>query len=52
MNPLSFPVPAGAVVTGQTFARFRLSTTGGLTPEGLAVDGEVEDYALDRKSVV
>ena len=45
-NLLSFPVPAGAV-SGTTFARFRYSTAGGLTPVGAAVDGEVEDYALE-----
>ena len=42
---LSFTVPAGAG-TGTTYARFRLSTSGGLTPTGSANDGEVEDYAV------
>jgi hypothetical protein len=37
--------PPGAVV-GQTFARFRISTIGGLTPTGQAPDGEVEDYEV------
>ena len=44
---LSFTVPqdAGAnVELGATFARFRLSTAGGLLPTGEAPDGEVEDY--------
>ncbi|MEW4562724.1 GEVED domain-containing protein [Bremerella sp. JC770] len=31
---------------GETFIRFRLSSTGGLTATGLAEDGEVEDYAI------
>jgi hypothetical protein len=30
----------------KTFARFRVSSAGGLLPDGLAVDGEVEDYAV------
>ena len=41
-NPLGFNVPASAV-GGFTFARFRLSSAGGLDPRGLAADGEVED---------
>lgn len=44
-NPLSFTVPCTAVET-TTYARFRLSSTGGLSPSGAAPDGEVEDYAL------
>ena len=44
-NLLSFNVPAGAT-PGMTFARFRLSTAGGLSPTGAAPDGEVEDYQL------
>lgn len=40
-----FSVPGNAVL-GKTFARFRLSSTGGLTPLGSAMDGEVEDYLL------
>jgi len=42
---LSPAVPAGAV-PGLTYARFRCSTAGGLTPTGSAADGEVEDYLL------
>ncbi|MFT5527684.1 MAG: hypothetical protein ACI9HK_005668, partial [Pirellulaceae bacterium] len=38
-------VPAGAVL-GTTYARFRLSTAGGLSEQGAAVDGEVEDYRI------
>jgi hypothetical protein len=44
-NVLSFAVPTAAVV-GNTYARFRLSTAGGLPPDGSADDGEVEDYAI------
>jgi uncharacterized repeat protein (TIGR01451 family)/CSLREA domain-containing protein len=46
INPLVFPVPAAAVL-GETFARFRVDTAGGLAPAGLAVDGEVEDERLE-----
>ena len=45
-NLLSFTVPPAATLGAQTFARFRLSTAGGLAPTGFALDGEVEDYAL------
>ncbi len=41
--PDTAPIPAGPTTT---FARFRSSSTGGLIPTGLAVDGEVEDYAV------
>jgi uncharacterized repeat protein (TIGR01451 family) len=43
-NTVFFAVPADAV-TGGTFARFRLSSAGGLGPTGPAGDGEVEDHA-------
>lgn len=46
VNSLSFPVPAAAV-EGVSYARFRLNRQGGLTPVGLATDGEVEDYRLN-----
>jgi uncharacterized repeat protein (TIGR01451 family) len=42
---LSPSVPAGAI-PGTTYARFRCSTAGGLTPTGAAANGEVEDYAV------
>jgi len=45
-NSLSFSVPSDASTTSVTFARFRLSSTGGLTPTGSAPDGEVEDYRV------
>jgi len=44
-NAVTFLVPATAV-DGTTFARFRLSSAGGLSPGGEADDGEVEDYAV------
>ena len=44
-NVLSFAAPAGAT-PGESFARYRISTTGGLLPTGPADDGEVEDYAV------
>ncbi len=37
--------PADAAA-GQTFARFRISSIGNLSPTGLAPDGEVEDYQV------
>jgi hypothetical protein len=42
---LCFTVPANAAL-GQTFARFRLSSAGGLSLTGYASDGEVEDYLV------
>jgi|CXWL01.1.fsa_nt_gi uncharacterized repeat protein (TIGR01451 family) len=44
-NNLSTSVPCAAA-EGATYARFRLSTAGGLPPTGLAADGEVEDYVI------
>ena len=44
-NPLLFPVPNNAVL-GTNYARFRLSSAGGLSPGGVASDGEVEDYLV------
>ena len=44
-NLFSFAVPSSAVV-GQTAARIRFNTTGGLGPTGYAPDGEVEDYLV------
>jgi uncharacterized repeat protein (TIGR01451 family)/fimbrial isopeptide formation D2 family protein len=49
-NLVSFTVPSTAIVGG-TFARFRLSSAGGLGPTGLAVDGEVEDYGITINTV-
>lgn len=44
-NALSFSIPLNAL-PGETAARFRLSTDGGLSPTGAAQDGEVEDYVV------
>lgn len=49
-NVLTFQVPATTITS--TFARFRVSTAGGLAPTGLATDGEVEDYRVDIAPVV
>jgi hypothetical protein len=45
VNHVTLSVPAAAAA-GATFARFRLSSQGGLGPSGGAQDGEVEDYRL------
>ncbi|MCX7417981.1 MAG: cadherin domain-containing protein, partial [Planctomycetia bacterium] len=44
-NNLTINTPTTASL-GDTYARFRLSTTGGLSPTGQAAAGEVEDYML------
>ncbi|CAD7774595.1 Repeat domain in Vibrio, Colwellia, Bradyrhizobium and Shewanella [Candidatus Methanoperedenaceae archaeon GB37] len=44
-NTLTFKVPTTAT-TGATFARFRFSTARGLSFDGQAPDGEVEDYKV------
>ena len=44
-NNLSFDVP-NTVNERTTYARFRLSTEAGLSFDGPALDGEVEDYAV------
>ena len=41
---VTIDVPCGAA--GQTYARFRLSSSGGLAPTGRAPNGEVEDYQI------
>lgn len=40
------PVVIPATAVAQTFARFRLSTSGNLGPRGTATTGEVEDYQV------
>jgi PKD repeat protein len=45
VNSFTINVPAGAVV-GQSYARFRLSSVRNISYNGLAPDGEVEDYAV------
>ncbi|MBN2508146.1 MAG: immunoglobulin domain-containing protein [Verrucomicrobia bacterium] len=44
-NALTVAVPLEATVA-RGFVRFRFSTAGGLSPVGIAADGEVEDYAV------
>jgi len=45
VNELEVDIP-GTADAGNTFARFRFSRDGGLSPRGLANDGEVEDYQV------
>ncbi|HSL18518.1 MAG TPA: DUF11 domain-containing protein [Methylomirabilota bacterium] len=45
LNLVGIAVPLDAAA-GPSFARFRLSSVGGLAPTGLAADGEVEDYLV------
>lgn len=47
---LCFTVPATAP-SGYTYARFRISSQGGLPPAGPAADGEVEDYRVRVEAV-
>lgn len=44
-NVFTVAIPLTASL-GNSFARFRLSSTGGLGPNGEAPDGEVEDYQV------
>ncbi len=44
-NTLNFQVPATAI-DGFVMARFRVSTAGSLGPNGVALDGEVEDHRI------
>ena len=48
MNVYNFTVPSSAV-GGDTFARIRINSTGGLGSRGPASDGEVEDYRVHIK---
>ena len=43
-QPNTVPVPD--FEPGLTYARFRISSEGGLAPGGMAMDGEVEDYLI------
>ena len=53
VTPFDAAVAENASGIGNTRARFRISTTGGLEPGGLAVNGEVEDYSVTvAKSLV
>jgi uncharacterized repeat protein (TIGR01451 family) len=46
-DQLSFSIPASAVATNRTFARFRLSSMPNLSFTGEAPDGEVEDHLVE-----
>ncbi|MEO1999401.1 MAG: FG-GAP-like repeat-containing protein, partial [Planctomycetaceae bacterium] len=48
-NSIEFDIPAWAL-SGTTYARFRLSTSGDLGIGGAATDGEVEDYQIEIDS--
>lgn len=48
VNSLAFSIPSTAS-TGITYTRYRLSAGGGLTPDGAASTGEVEDYQVKIK---
>ncbi len=51
LNTRTFTVPGGAnAVGGESYARFRFSSAGGLTPDGAAADGEVEDYQVQLET--
>ncbi|MEM7481763.1 MAG: GEVED domain-containing protein [Acidobacteriota bacterium] len=50
-NAATYDVPCEAVAQATSYARFRLSSTGGLTPVGAATDGEIEDYVLQIKGI-
>lgn len=45
-NFVTINIPSGATA-GTTFARFRISESGGLTSTGAATGGEVEDYRVE-----
>ena len=50
-GPFQFSLlPPVGLVSGQSFARFRLSSTQGLGPSGPAPDGEVEDSIVELSS--
>lgn len=46
-NNLAFTIPYIGTRLGPSFARFRISTAGGLGATGEADNGEVEDYMVD-----
>ncbi len=49
LQTLNFNLPV-RVTAGDTFARVRVSSAGGLEPTGPAADGEVEDYLVTIQS--
>ena len=46
LQTINYALPAG-LTAGETYARVRISSTGGLAPTGAASDGEVEDYRVN-----
>lgn len=46
-NAVVFTVPCDAPLELTTYARFRLTGAGVSTPTGAAIDGEIEDYAVE-----
>jgi len=50
-NSFEFYIPETAAL-GDTYARFRLNSTGDLNFDGVAYDGEVEDYRVEISSPV
>lgn len=51
-NQLAFDVPCTATPSALVFGRFRFGSSGGLGPGGLALDGEVEDVAVQVSQVL
>ena len=49
-STVTFAAPC-ATSAGPSFARFRVSSAGGLAPTGPAADGEVEDYTVTTEQV-
>lgn len=45
MQTINYDLPAD-LMTGDAYARVRISSAGGLGPNGIAADGEVEDYVV------
>lgn len=55
IQSVTFPIPQDLgtnVIPGVSYARFRLSSVGGLNPDGIATDGEVEDYQVVIESLI
>lgn len=50
VNSVALVVPETAV-GGASYARFRISSSGGLAPTGLAGDGEIEDYRVEIQTL-
>ncbi len=50
LNPFIINVPSTNITPGITYARFRFSSTPNMSYDGLAPDGEVEDYVVEIKA--